>query len=137
VCAPPDDANWFTCPCQGFEFGEQGELDLVRLRASNEVDRLPLIPLFRGAEPPPEAAEENHAALRRWPVLESDLESWMEAERRKDPAALEAFEEALPKRKPLDVLDVGDFNRDGLAAEFVLQIGALPCGKRQSVLVGI
>src|SRR5258706_785750 len=46
ICAP-DDPVWFTCPCHGFEFGEEGELDLVRLRSSREVERLHLTPLFR------------------------------------------------------------------------------------------
>jgi hypothetical protein len=40
------DPMWFTCPCAGFAFGERGLLDLVRLRDSKEVERLPLTPLF-------------------------------------------------------------------------------------------
>src|SRR5262245_12271591 len=46
VCGPADTAGWYTCPCSGFEFGEAGELDLVRLRASKEIERLHLAPLF-------------------------------------------------------------------------------------------
>jgi hypothetical protein len=41
------------------------------------------------------------------------------------------------KRAPLSVVEIGDFNRDGWATEFVLQVGAIPCGKRASVLVGL
>jgi hypothetical protein len=31
----------------------------------------------------------------------------------------------------------GDYDHDGSATEFVLQIGTLPCGKRMSVVVGV
>src|SRR5258708_14759957 len=47
VCDAADDM-WFTCPCEGFAFGEGGIVDLVRLRNGAEVDRLALAPLFTG-----------------------------------------------------------------------------------------
>ena len=136
VCAP-EDPVWFTCPCQGFEFGEEGELDLVRLRSSKEVDRLHLTPFFRGKDTPSPAWEKNHAALRRWPVLDSDQDWFTEVDTTSDDAGLAAFQKAVSERTPVTVLDLQDFNHDGWAAEFVLQIGTLPCGKRESVLVGI
>lgn len=125
VCEP-DDPDWFICPCHGFAFGEQGELDLVRLQSSKEVERLPLTPFFDT-----EVTVRNQASLRRWPVLESDIERYV------DPDDLPAFRDAVVQRTPVTVLEVTDFDRDGLAAEFVLQIGTLPCGKRLSVLVGV
>jgi len=34
-------------------------------------------------------------------------------------------------------MHLGDYDHDGRATEFVLQIGSTPCGHRQSILVGI
>lgn len=133
IC-PPDDPGWFTCPCSGFEFGEEGELDLVRSRSSGEIDRLHVTPLFSNDEVPAPASEKGHAALRRFPVLASDLDAWERADQFGSPAA---FQEAVVERTVINILDLRDFNLDGSATEFVLQIGVLPCGKRQSVLVGI
>lgn len=132
VC-PPDDAGWFTCPCHGFEFGEEGELDLVRVRSGDETDRLHLTPLFDRIETPPPAWERKHAALRGRPVLASDFDAWEKAEL----ARSSSFEDSVMKRAPVSVLELRDFNRDGWATEFILQISNLPCGKRESVLVGI
>ena len=122
VCAA-DDPLWYTCPCMGFEFGEAGQLDLVRLRADREIDRLPLTPLFAHRNGDLGAFPVGPAALRRFPVLDSDREQL-------DP-------DSVSKRAPVRVLDLHDFNRDGWATEFVLQIGTLPCGKRESVVVGV
>jgi hypothetical protein len=52
-------AESITAPCRGFEDGEAGELDLVRLRDGREVDRLHLTPLYTG----------NRALLPKRPVL--------------------------------------------------------------------
>ena len=48
ACAPDDglEDGWLTCPCDGFAFGEQGDLDLVRLAGTSPEDRLSLTPLF-------------------------------------------------------------------------------------------
>jgi hypothetical protein len=123
ICAP-GDGGWYTCPCEGFAFGESGELDLVRIRSSREVDRLRLTAFF---------LESDLAVLQRWPVVESDDE-WIDADL---DGRLAEFRETVRKRPPVSVLDVGDFNRDGRATEFLLQVGVMPCGKRQSILVGV
>src|SRR5262245_16917729 len=47
VCAPDGD-DWYTCPCTGFEFGEAGDLNLVRAKNGADVERFPLAPLFDG-----------------------------------------------------------------------------------------
>jgi hypothetical protein len=123
ICGPRG-VEFITCPCQGFEFGEQGELDLIRLRSEREVDRLHLTALF-------ETELGDGAALRRYPTVESDMGIEDVSE------ATERLWEAIRARAPVRALEVGDFNHDGWATEFVLQIGTLPCGRRLSVLVGV
>jgi hypothetical protein len=134
IC-PPDDPGWFTCPCEGFAFGESGDLDLVRVQRGKKVDRLQLTPLFADQETP--AWESKKAVLQRWPVIEkTDLENWDKADSA-GAIQLAEFKEAVMRRNAVPVLGVADFNQDGWATEFVLQVGVLPCGKRQSVLVGL
>ena len=130
VCQP-DDANWFACPCAGFAFGETGELDLVRLRDSREVDRLHLTPLFSNSDVPPGAA--TRAALRRWPVREVDADAFQRA----SPTGRRELSKRVMERKVVSILQLADFNHDGWPTEFALQIGTKPCGRRQSVLVGV
>jgi hypothetical protein len=43
----------------------------------------------------------------------------------------------VQKRTPVDLLDFADYDRDGNATEFLLQVATLPCGKHQMVLVGV
>ena len=47
------------------------------------------------------------------------------------------FRKRVLERKPVRILKLADFNHDGWATEFVLQVRNEPCGKRQSVLVGV
>jgi hypothetical protein len=128
VCQP-DDENWWTCPCMGFAFGEAGELDLVRLRDSHEVERFHLTPLF--ADVP--AGAEERAVLQRWPVKDIDAEAFRRANR----DGRKQFTKRVMERKVVSILRLGDYNHDGWPTEFVLQIGTVPCGKRRSILVGV
>jgi hypothetical protein len=130
VCQPNDE-NWFACPCVGFAFGETGELDLVRLRESHEADRLHLTPLFSNSDVP--AGATTRAALRRWPVREVDADAFQRA----NPTGRREFSKRVMERKVVSILQLADFNHDGWPTEFVLQIGTEPCGKRQSILVGV
>jgi hypothetical protein len=52
-----------TCPCDGFAYGERGDLDLIRLRRGTEIDRFNLTPLFKGADGI--SVTEDEAAVRR------------------------------------------------------------------------
>jgi hypothetical protein len=129
VCQPIDE-SWSSCPCQGFAFGEAGELDLVRLRDASEIDRLHLT-RFSNADMPPGA--EGRFALQRWPVRDIDAEAFERANAigRRD------FRKRVLERKPARILKLADFDHDGWATEFVLQVRNQPCGKRASVLVGV
>jgi hypothetical protein len=119
---PPDDADSFTCPCSGFAFGERGQLDLVRLRDGNEIERLALTPLFRDVPvDPPEAV------VSRWERLEQDT------------IAVDALvlERRIRARPVSDVMDLADYDHNGGATEFFLQTGTIPCGKREGVVIGV
>jgi hypothetical protein len=111
----------------GFAYGEMGELDLVRSRPGPPDERLALTPLFHeaGADGPREI--DSLAVLQRWPVHESDSEA-------RDDDSLPA---AIRARPVVRVMALGDYDHDGRATEFLLQVGTLPCGKRVAVLVGV
>ena len=126
ACAP-EDADWNTCPCMGFAFGEAGELDLVRKRPGREDERLALTPLFRHDEAPGPDSERTWAVLRRWDVRANDQDN-MESS---------TFPGSVKARPISKIMKFGDYDRDGRATEFLLQIGTLPCGKSMTIAVGI
>ena len=39
--------------------------------------------------------------------------------------------------KPASILTMADFDHDGRPTEFMLQVGTLPCGHREAVIVGV
>jgi hypothetical protein len=106
-----------TCPCDGFAYGERGDLDLVRLRRGAEIDRLNLTPLFKYSD------SEDEAAVQRVALIESDWKS-------------ESGTPNLTGRPVVQVMHLADYNHDGLATEFFLQTDAKPCGKHYGVVVG-
>jgi hypothetical protein len=125
ACGPEDTARALTCPCEGFAYGEQGELDLVRRVPGRAEERLALTPLFREGENPTEA--EGLAILQRWPVKDSDYEVT-------DSVGFAADVRARPVTR---TMMLGDYDHDGKATELLVQVGASPCGHRAAVLVGL
>lgn len=121
VCGP-ESAEWFTCPCSGFAFGESGKLDLVRLRQGREVERLPLAPFFDGGEWP---ADSGDALLRRWELLQSDWDH--------QPGPVPG----VRSRPQASAMNFGDYDHDGEATEFYLQTNAGPCGHTGGIVVGV
>ena len=123
ACSPESGWDtWGTCPCAGFEFAEDGELDLVRVRPGVPEERLALTPLFRGQEAPG-----AKAVLRRWPVEKGDAAA----------SHRPGFAERVRARPLAPVISLADYDHDGQATEFLLQVGAGPCGHRQVVAVGV
>jgi hypothetical protein len=121
---PPDDEDWFTCPCAGFAFGEEGAVDLVRMREGKEIERLPLAPFFdQDAFPGPTGG----AVLRRWEPREDDS----------DEHASKALPEKVYRRPVSAIMHFGDYDHDGWTTEFVLQVGTVACGHRLAVVVGV
>jgi hypothetical protein len=108
------DESWSGCNCAGFELGEKGDLDLVRTRQGAGEERLHLGPLFL-----------NHdGRMRRWPVT------------KKDTGKVPDISELVTR--PIEtVIKLADYDHDGRATEFVLNVGAGPCGHTQAVVVGI
>jgi hypothetical protein len=58
-----------TCPCNGFAYGERGDLDLVRLRRGIEIDRLNLTPLFKGTDGIISVTEDEAAVQRAGQII--------------------------------------------------------------------
>ena len=110
------DVSFFTCPCEGFAYGEKGDLDLVRTRPGQPDERLRLNALF----------PDGDAVIPRWAPSDAEKKSLAPAK----PADLVA-------RPLVTVMNLGDYDHDGRASELVLQVGALPCGHTQSVVVGV
>jgi hypothetical protein len=128
VCAPEDLDGALTCPCTGFAYREKGELDLVRHRPVWTQERLAHTPLFRAADVDGPSGIDSLAVLPRWPVRRADY-----AAMGGDgvPAA------AIRARPAVRVIAPSDYDHDGRATEFVLQVGTLPCGRREAVVVGV
>jgi hypothetical protein len=118
----PSGEDWYTCPCSGFAFGERGRLDLVRQVPGRPEERLHLSPLFA-----PGFDGEAVARLSRWPVRDGDMDRMDEA----------GFSTMVKSRPVVRIMVFADYDRDGRSTEFILQVGAGPCGHRQTVLVGI
>lgn len=127
--APPqpecgaDGADFTTCPCIGFAFGERGPIDLVRHRPGAADERLDLAAFFDADSP----GGGDGATLPRWPEHRKDLA------REGDPALV-----TLVRSRPeTRIMDLQDFDRDGQATEFFVQVVSMPCGKRIGVAVGL
>jgi len=129
VCGPEDISNATTCPCAGLAYGEHGKLSLVRRRADKEVERMDLRPLF-GLDPFDGPGDEvkDSAYLQRWPLKDDDLDR----EKREPDLAAEIKQRPAPT-----IMTFADYDRDGRATEFLLQVGTLPCGKLQYAAIGV
>lgn len=127
ACPPARDIS-FTCPCQPFAYGETGELDLVRLRKGEEVERLPLGPFF-------DAFDAEQAVVQRWPIETSDQKNLQ------NHAADEEWQKSeasrIQKRPVVQILKLADYNHDGNTSEFYLPTTSLPCGKDTGVVIGV
>lgn len=125
ACGADDVEMSLTCPCSGFAYGEQGQLALVRLVGGREIERLDLTPLFDDAETPEGAV----AIVQRRPARDGDLERFYAD----DPK----LAKEIAQRPVTHVMKLADYDRDGRAEEFLLQVGTLPCAKHQYVAVGL
>lgn len=126
VCAATDVRQAATCPCAGFAYGEQGQLFLERQRAGAATERLNLYTLFEEQDNP---ADTGKAALPRFPRNPADPSG--------DGGNGSAFAAQAATRAPVDVMQLADFSSDGMQTTFLLQVGNVPCGKREMVLIGV
>jgi len=131
ACGPDDVAVALACPCSGFAYGEAGHLSLVRLRPGATRELLDLTGFYRHEFVP---VPDNLAVLQRWlPVpatAHDEDDDWHHASDLNFVARVRA-------RGAANVLRIGDFNHDGQASEFLLQVGAQGCGRHLMVLVGL
>src|SRR5205823_4022654 len=128
-------------PCEGFAYGEQGKLYLVRTRNSHKIDQLDLGRFFEdvagdypGYGRAPgfaylQGRAPGFAYLQRWSVELKDYQPRGPGERQLVPE--------IERRPPTEVMHLADYNRDGAPTKFLLQVDTLPCGKREFVAVGV
>jgi hypothetical protein len=126
-CVPQDDM-WYTCPCSGFAFGERGHLRLERAHDGTVVETLDLDQFFAGFSRNGRVFQKRESILRRWDVLRGDDELMDDAPH---------LQSQLDTRPSADVMELVDFDHDGQASEFFLQVGVLPCAKSMGVVVGV
>jgi hypothetical protein len=129
---PPDlicvDRYWHEMYCIGLAFGEQGDLDLVRLRPGSPPERLHLSPLFGLPDDP------SNATLPRW-----DSTATRSALGTVAPHIDEIHPDldAIKTLPIVDVMQLEDYDHDGRATEFELPIVRNPFAWPRSAVVGI
>jgi hypothetical protein len=125
-CGPVDGVA-FTCPCNGFAYGESGRLDLVRIRDGHELERLPLGRNFedRQGQAVVQRSQPDIKDFDQY-VAHIDEETWGKQE-------LQRIQQ-LPLVKVMHLLD---YDHDGRATEFFLQTDSFPCGKRAGIVIGV
>jgi len=112
-----------TCPCDGFAFGEKGSMDLVRTIPGKPDERLHLDSLF----------SDHDTLMQRWPVTKADRDGAIGG----DGGAGKLDMVGISMRPVTSIIKFGDFDHDGRASEFLLQVGAFPCGHTPTIVVGI
>lgn len=127
ICGPEDVETAITCPCTGFAYGELGKLALVRQRGGQEVDRMDLGVLF--SDLPADNAD-GLAAMPWRPVASTDFD-------RAADGASPAFLAEVARRPGPRVMKLADYDRDGMASEFLVQVAAGPCGHTEYAAVGV
>jgi hypothetical protein len=126
ACPPEDMSGSITFPCNGIAYGEYGNLWLVRKRHGREVERIRLNPIFGHFDYPDYDLMRGKAYLQRWPMKNGDFS-------REGPAFV-----AEVKRRPVStIMKFADYDRDGHATEFLIQVGTLGGGVQLFAAVGV
>lgn len=122
-CGPTNADGALTCPCDGVAYAQVGDLLLERRRPGVPLERMPLTPLFAGSDM---LFNEKSpvAILPRWPTRARDIND--------DPTPA-----AIRSRPAVPIMRLRDYDHDGIAGEFLLQVDTLPCGKHVLVAIGI
>jgi hypothetical protein len=127
ACGVKDEDVSLTCPCSGFAYGEAGALALVRLKSGHEVERMKLAPLFENSFDHPARPGEAALPLRSGEL--SDMTRFLDHDPR--------LRAEIARRPITPIMRFADYDHDGHATEFLMQVGTLPCGKRQYVALGV
>ncbi|CAN5638923.1 hypothetical protein BH10PSE14_BH10PSE14_00150 [soil metagenome] len=126
VCPPDDMDGSMTEPCSGLAYGEYGDLWLVRKRHGREIERMDLKPIFGRFQYPDADKLEGKAWLQRRAMKLSDIER-----------AGPAFLAEVSKRPITTIMKFADYDRDGHATEFLIQVGTFGGGVRLFAGVGV
>jgi hypothetical protein len=121
-CGPADSVMAMTCPCSGIAYAQVGDLVLERERPGTSPERMPLTPLFAGSDMVFDKRGPV-AMLPRWPSQLHDISN--------SPTPT-----VIRNRPAVPIMRLRDYNHDGVAGEFLLQIDTLPCGKHVLVAIG-
>jgi hypothetical protein len=131
ACAAAEIETALSCSCAGFAYGEAGPLSVLRIPARGAPETLELAPFFIAAATP---APPGSALLqRRQPIPASasdEDDDWHHASDFN-------FLKRVRARRTTEAMRLADYNHDGQASEFLLQVGVLPCGRPQLLLVGV
>lgn len=120
-CAPEETS--LSCPCAGFAYGEEGDLELIRVRNWAEIDRFDITSLFSG-----DTGVSEKAVVQRWkPEIEKDF----------DASQRPGFPLQVSQRPTVQVMQFGDYDHDGWSTEFYLQTDVEPCGKSSGIVIGV
>ena len=129
VCGPEEVDMAITCPCSGWAYGQYGKLALKRLRKGREVERIELAPFFGQFDYPYADKLKGTAYIQRWPMKDDDFDR----ENRGDKTLIADIE----RRPTTELMKLADYDHDGNATEFLLQVGTMPCGKLQFAAFGV
>gem|GEM_PF-1143181 len=120
-----DPAAWCR---KGLLFSDRGSAELRRERDGAVVDRFSLDPIYAGDD----VYGPGRPAFPRWSLTSAEVGALLSAPPGTD------FRARFEGRPLARILTLADFNGDGIAAEFVVQIGASPFGGgRAAALVGL
>lgn len=125
-CGPEDPEMAITCPCSGWAYGEYGRLQLQRQRGGTVIDRLELGPLF---DELPANASAGLAGMQWRPFKASDTDA--------DRPDAAAWLDDILRRPGPRVMQMADYDHDGVASEFLIQTSTGPCGHTDYVAVGV
>ncbi len=126
ICGPQDVEMAITCPCTGFAYGEMGKLSLVRAAGGREIERMALGPLFGEL---PESNSDGLAAMQWRPMHDEDFDAGQ--------GASPKFLTQVRQRPGPRVMRMADYDHDGQASEFLVQVSAGPCGHTAYAAVGV
>ena len=129
ACGPDDVEMAITCPCTGWAYGEVGRLVLQRKLGGRTIDRLALGPFFTDLP----ADNADGLAIMQWRPFEmNDMD-----ETGADGAALPTLLTQIKARPGPRAMQVADYDHDGNATEFLIQVSAGPCGHSEYISVGV
>jgi len=123
ICGPEDPEMAMTCPCTGFAYGEMGHLSLLRKQGGRVIDRLALGQFFTDL---PADNSDGLAAMQWRPFQMADVD--------KSGPGLLTRVKARPGPR---MMRLADYDHDGVASEFLVQVSAGPCGHTDFIAVGV